>query len=345
MVLVFSGHKCSRCSYKFLCVFLRGIWTFVSIYPKMLRVIQTTNDLMVVLEEMSEAHIHLTVPAHIFSRAVLRRNDGPGDIIIFGASLLEWLQIPILKLKRFRSLVFQTFINLLNLSVSVCLQGVGAFKHQPNDHPEPRHRVWANADAPGAGHWQHGGEHGVPKPSSGAHPQRVRSHLRTKRPLLIFLVGGGFRRPSRKKTKNSSSGAACHLCLFKDNNGGSTGAANPDIVKPILAAIPVFDCRRVAQPWWRKGQLPVAFTWHFRFLKLLKSHKGEPSPVSCVKLENQSVIYHERTDESQHSTEKTLSRTISLWKDMHKDGQIPAARDSVDRKICKLLFLFMSLGK
>lgn len=165
----------------------------------MLRVIQTTNSLIVVLEEMPEADIRLEVPAHIFNRAVLRGNDCPGDIIIFGASLLVWLQTQIHKLKN-KSLVFQTFRNLLNLSVSVCLQGIGAFRRQPNDHPEPGHRIWANPDAPGAGHWQHGGEHGVPKPGSGAHSQRVRSHLWTKRPLLISLVGGSFRRPSRRKT-------------------------------------------------------------------------------------------------------------------------------------------------
>lgn len=64
----------------------------------------------------------------------------------------------------------------LSLPISVCpvsLQSAGILRHQPNDHPEHRYRVWTDPDAPGAGQWQHGGEYDLPEPGGGAHPQRV----------------------------------------------------------------------------------------------------------------------------------------------------------------------------
>lgn len=47
--------------------------------------------------------------------------------------------------------------------VPVFLQGVGAFRQQPNDHPEYRHCLWAHTDAARAGQWQHGAEYGLPE--------------------------------------------------------------------------------------------------------------------------------------------------------------------------------------
>lgn len=88
--------------------------------------------------------------------------------------------------------------NLLSLCVHpALLQSVGAFRHQPNDHPEHRHRVRPDADASRERQWQHGREYDLPEPSSGAHPEGVRPHLWDKRPPLIFLDREGSRRSSR----------------------------------------------------------------------------------------------------------------------------------------------------
>lgn len=75
--------------------------------------------------------------------------------------------------------LFSSFVFILNdikAFLPVCpvsLQSFGAHRQQPNDHPEHRHCVWTDPDAPGAGQWQHGSEYGLPESSSGAHPQRV----------------------------------------------------------------------------------------------------------------------------------------------------------------------------
>lgn len=76
-------------------------------------------------------------------------------------------------------------------SLCVSLQSVGALRHQPNDHPEHRHRVRADPDASRARQRQHGGEYGLPEPGGGAHPQRVWPHLWNEGPLLIFSDRGG----------------------------------------------------------------------------------------------------------------------------------------------------------
>lgn len=39
-------------------------------------------------------------------------------------------------------------------------------------------RVRADADVAGAGRREHGGQHGVPEPGGGAHPDREPAHLR-----------------------------------------------------------------------------------------------------------------------------------------------------------------------
>lgn len=104
-------------------------------------------------------------------------------------------------------------------SLSLCvhpalLQSVGAFRHQPNDHPEHRHRVRPDADASGEGQWQHGREYDLPEPSSGAHPEGVRPHLWDKRPPLIFLDREGSRRSSRSDKSTNSAVCVLFVCCL-----------------------------------------------------------------------------------------------------------------------------------
>lgn len=126
----------------------------------------------------------------------------------------------------FLPLYFGTYLNLYP-PLSDFLQGFATFGHQSNDHPEHRHSVRANTDAPREGQRQHGNQYDLPEPGSGAHTHRIWLHLWNKRPLLIF---SDQRVVGVKLLLGTSSAAfvllsACWLvwckmdCTSKDNYG------------------------------------------------------------------------------------------------------------------------------